>query len=234
MTTTTIILGAVTGTPSVVLPSPTPITGVDSNGLATAYADDLPTYAVTLPFAVQLYGTTTNVVHISVNGWLSLTSDVDYDEIPSQLPVDSPNEDFDLPDTCFLPFWNDLFIYKDTPQGLYYEIDGQAPNRTVSFEWYVDLYGNPRHYNHFLATYHEAVPNSIVYNYIQVDPAKPGDIGFGSFYATVGAQGRTGGMFAQYTVNKNPAITPRMELTLDPVTNTFVRTNAVYCPFQTT
>ncbi|KAG9604931.1 hypothetical protein KCU77_g3821, partial [Aureobasidium melanogenum] len=227
ISTTTVTVGAVVGTPSVVLPSPTPITGVDANGLATANLDDLPAYQVTLPFAMQLYGVSSNVVQVSVNGWIALTNDVSPSYVPSQLPVGTSTGAAGLPDTCFLPYWNDLYIYAGTPQGLYYQVDGEAPNRKVSFEWYTDLFGNQGHYNHFLATYKEAVPNSIVYNYIQVDNAMPSS---SQRYQTVGAQSRTGGNFAQFSLNNSPEITPGMEITLNPSTNSFVQTNTVSCP----
>jgi hypothetical protein len=210
-----------------VLPSPTPITGVNANGLATADLDDLPVYQVTLPFALQLYGVSSDVVQVSVNGWIALTNDVSPSYVPSQLPVGSANGATGLPDTCFLPYWNDLYIYAGTPQGLYYQVDGEAPNRKVSFEWYTDLFGNRGHYNHFLATYKEAVPNSIVYNYIQVDNALPSS---SQRYQTVGAQSRTGGNFAQFSLNNSPVITPGMEITLNPSTNSFMQTNTVSCP----
>lgn len=176
---------------------------------------------------MQLYGVSSSVIQVSVNGWIALTNDVSASYVPSQLPVGGNTGSNGLPDTCFLPYWNDLFIYAGTPQGLYYQVDGEAPNRKVSFEWYTDLFGNPGHYNHFLATYKEAIPDSIVYNYIQVDNALPSS---SQRYQTVGAQSRTGGAFAQFSLNNSPVIFAGMEITLNPATNSFVQTNTVSCP----
>lgn len=143
----TIIIGPQAGTPTVVLASPTPISGVDGTGLATANLDDIPTYPLILPFELELYGVRSSSISVSVNGWVSLgLSDVG-EFVNTPLPAHS------LPDTAFVVYWYDLFVYQGTPQGLYYEISGENENRTLSIEWYTSLYQNPAGYTHFSESY---------------------------------------------------------------------------------
>jgi hypothetical protein len=82
------------------------------------------------------------------------------------------------------PFWDDLFIYPNTHQGLYYEVDGTAPQRTVTFEWYTSHFGSGTEYYHFTTQFSEAEPGAWTTTYYQVSDS-------GSS-ATVGTQGGPG------------------------------------------
>jgi hypothetical protein len=82
------------------------------------------------------------------------------------------------------PYWDDLYVYGNTPQGLYYKVDGAAPARTVTFEWYTSHYQDPTQYYHFTAKFSENSPGTSEFVYYQIS-----DRGVS---ATVGAQGLTG------------------------------------------
>lgn len=83
----------------------------------------------------------------------------------SYKPADAANTG--LPTYALLPFWADLYIYKDTPQGIYYEAAGEAPGRTLTVEWYVSRYQNRDQYYHFNMTLEEARPNIVTYRYYE-------------------------------------------------------------------
>ena len=51
------------------------------------------------------------------------------------------------------PFWDDLYIYNKTTQGICYEVDGTAPSRSVTFEFYESHCGNSAAYAHFLVSF---------------------------------------------------------------------------------
>ncbi|CAF4641421.1 unnamed protein product [Rotaria magnacalcarata] len=46
-------------------------------------------------------------------------------------------------DTTIFPLWDDLYIYASASQEIYYQTDGQAPNRTLTFEYYMSHYSQP-------------------------------------------------------------------------------------------
>lgn len=83
-----------------------------------------------------------------------------------------------------MPFWADLFITDCTPQGIYYEVDGDAPNRELTFEYYTSKYDEGAEFFHFLVKFQENDPNAFTINYLDVS-----DLGTS---ATVGAQSEEG------------------------------------------
>ncbi|KAK5709878.1 hypothetical protein LTR17_019382 [Elasticomyces elasticus] len=94
---------------------------------------------------------------ISINGFVGLTNDpgVDFDNIP-------------LPQQPFDPSGDKLYVYADTPQGVYYEVDGAAPSRNISFEWYTSHYSDPTQYYHLIATFEEANPGVTTFTYYEI------------------------------------------------------------------
>lgn len=80
--------------------------------------------------------------------------------------------------------WDDLYIYEGTQQGIYYEIDGTAPSRTVTFEYYLSHFADADQYYHFLVHFFEAKPNVVTFQYLNVSD-------FGAS-ATVGIESETG------------------------------------------
>jgi hypothetical protein len=95
--TTTVLIGQQYGAPTVVLASPTPITGVDGSGLATEDFDD-ERYPIQLPFEIEAYGVRSSNLMVAVNGWIALSNDtgsVDhYSFDNSQLPRNNTDDDW--------------------------------------------------------------------------------------------------------------------------------------------
>ncbi|KAK3655855.1 hypothetical protein LTR22_010012 [Elasticomyces elasticus] len=216
--TTTVIVGQTTGTPSVVLASPTAIFG-DAGGNSPSDYDD-HSATVEIPFAIEIYGVSSSSIVVSINGFVGLTNDpgVDFDNVP--LPQSNNQDVQGLPNTAVCPFWDDLYVYADTPQGVYYEVDGAAPARNISFEWYTSHYGDPTQYYHFIATFEEANPGATTFTYYEISD-------HGSS-ATVGMQSIQAGQSTQYSYN-NGDITPGLELTYDDGSNAFEVSNSVSC-----
>lgn len=132
-----------------------------SLGGSTGDFDDI-FYPIVSSFPITVYNHSSTNIFVSINGLLSLdTGDRTYTHQP--LPFRSGG----LPAYTLFPFWCDLFIYKDTPQGIYYEITGQAPSRSLCVEWYVSRYGDKNQYYHFLVILEEARPNIVAYKYFE-------------------------------------------------------------------
>jgi hypothetical protein len=74
-----------------------------------------------------------------------------------------------LPSSSFgvavLPYWDDLYIYSKTWQGIYYETEGNIPNRTLTFEYYMSHYGSPNEYYHFQVIFFEDKPDIVQFIY---------------------------------------------------------------------
>jgi hypothetical protein len=92
-----------------------------------------------------------------------------------------------LPTSSFgaavLPYWDDLYIYSKTWQGIYYTSQGIAPNRELIFEYYMSHYGLPTLYYDFQVIFFEATPG--VVQIIYFDASDRG------ISCTVGVQGNT-------------------------------------------
>jgi hypothetical protein len=104
-------------------------------------------------------------LYISTNGLFTLDRASDkyaYQKFPYRGWITQP-----LPDHVLAPFWADLYIYKGTPQGIYYEETGKAPNRKLEVEWYVSRYSNAKQYYHFTLTVEEAKPNMATFKYFE-------------------------------------------------------------------
>ncbi|KAM0342919.1 hypothetical protein ACHAPU_009123 [Fusarium lateritium] len=181
---------------TVTLFNPIPIVG--SLGGASDNFDDI-FYPIVSSFPITLYGHSSTNVFVSINGLLSLdTGDRSYTY--KALPY----RDGGLPTHTLLPFWCDLYIYKDTPQGIYYEITGQAPSRSLCVEWYVSRYGDSTQYYHFLVILEEARPNIVTYKYFEA-------LDQGS-KCTIGSQGPTGAQ--QWSYNQAKAL-PGVQVVID-------------------
>lgn len=79
-------------------------------------------------------------------------------------------------------FWDDLYIYSGTSQGVYYGTTGSSPNRSFVFEFYTAKYSSSTQYNHFQIVFYESLPNIVSYLYYQVAD--------GGSSATIGVQSR--------------------------------------------
>jgi hypothetical protein len=81
-----------------------------------------------------------------------------------------------------IAFWDDLYLYQNTSQGLYYASQGNAPNRTLVFEFYTSHYSQPAEYYHFQVIFFESLPNVVQNKYF--------DASDGGVSCTVGVQGK--------------------------------------------
>ncbi|KAH8903251.1 hypothetical protein BR93DRAFT_940780 [Coniochaeta sp. PMI_546] len=240
-TTSTLICTATGGAPPIVLASPTGVVP-EFNGQTSPYDIDDPFYKVSLPFPITIYGVSSADVFMGINGIVFVqdpngpvvTADtsaadqskrVGYTNQP--FPAYCPNFDGSffcpgaLPYYTVAPFWDDLYVYANTHQGLYYEVDGVAPHRTVTFEWYTSHYQAPTEYYHFTTQFSESSPGAWTTAYYQISDS-------GSS-AAVGLQGGPNdGLFAQYS-NNQPVITNGLVLYYNPTTNTITTSGAAVC-----
>jgi hypothetical protein len=83
----------------------------------------------------------------------------------------------------FFPFWDDLYMYTNTSQGIYYAIEGTTPNSEVIFEYYTGHFSDPTSIYQFQVKFFENQPGVIQYMYYAVH-----DDGAS---ATVGVQSKT-------------------------------------------
>lgn len=79
------------------------------------------------------------------------------------------------------PYWEDLYFYANTSQGIYYQTQGNAPNRTFTIEYYCSHYLQPTEYYHFEIVFFENEPGIVQFIYYQA-----ADSGAS---ATIGVQG---------------------------------------------
>lgn len=176
--TTTIYTASTFTIPAVILSSPTAIVG-SLNGSPGNYDDSF--YSLTLPFPIGGFGTYSTQVYLMINGMVSLvdgTSTYTNTDLPSSA----------IPDITLLGFWDDLYIYAGTQQGIYYQIEGAVGNRSLLFEFYTSAYQRPTEYFHFTMGFFEARPGVAVYKYY--------DISFNGNSSTVGAQKRSGELYS--------------------------------------
>jgi hypothetical protein len=90
----------------------------------------------------------------------------------SPQPYTNPNG-VTYPNSCFgdlvaFGLWDDLLITQGTQQGIYYEIDGAAPNRRTSFEFYLSTADDSTLFYHFLVNFYENRTNVVNYQYLNV------------------------------------------------------------------
>jgi hypothetical protein len=137
VTSTPVSTATQTETKTVQLSSPTPITPV-SNGLATSNLDDGTGWRINnIPFDIGLYGVTSRTLIVGLNGWVSPgTKD-------SGVYVNQPLPNNAIGDPSWVAYWADLFITQGTPQGIYYQIDGDEGHRTLSIEYFMSFFGAP-------------------------------------------------------------------------------------------
>lgn len=141
-----------------VLANPTPIVG-DIAG-SPVNADD-EYYQLEIPFPIHIYDKSSNIVFVTVNGVLSLDSGSH-----SFSRVAPPTNT--LPPYSVMGFWSDLYLYQNTPQGIYYEVAGEVGARTITFEWYCSHFRQPDQYYHFTMAFFEGRPGAVTLKYYDV------------------------------------------------------------------
>lgn len=159
-----------------------------------------------MPFPIGVFGGYGTNIFITTNGVISINQgSIEWRE--TTLPADV------LPDVSILAYWDDLLIYPGTPQGIYYEITGTAPNRKVTFEFYHSHYLDNLQYFHFAMEFYEAQQGVTLFKYYEVGAGTT----FGNGRsATVGAQRKSTNQFMQYSF-RQPVILPNTFVRLDTV-----------------
>jgi hypothetical protein len=136
-----------------------------------------------------------------------------------------------------LPYWDDLYIYAGTSQGIYHGVEGNAPNRTLIFEFYMSHFGQSSQYYQYQVLFFEARPNIVQYKYYAASD--------GGVTCTIGVQGRKilrncsslltwvyhslasgSGPFIQYSFDLANSVQQNMSLTFD--TTLGVYTNSTF------
>lgn len=136
------------------LRTPTVVAG--STTFATANVDD-NLFAVTVPFAVSLYGVASTTITVTSNGvrlYLSrrLPSSTHTQQILAVAsPVTTAYNNAALPQysvcgTGLLAFWDDLIINAGRTQGIFWSSEGKSPSRSITFEFYESKYQAPDTY----------------------------------------------------------------------------------------
>lgn len=87
-----------------------------------------------------------------------------------------------FPGVTIFAFWDDLFLYTNTSQGIYYAVQGNAPNRSLVFEYYTTHFGQVTQYYRFQVIFFEGVPGVVQYKYF--------DASDGGISCAVGIQGK--------------------------------------------
>ncbi|CAF1460097.1 unnamed protein product [Adineta steineri] len=162
---------------------------------------------VHLPLSITMYNYSTPNVTISSNGIVCLGGCSDtYNN--GNLPESSIS-----PPTAF-GYWSDVFIQSHTSQNIYYGVDGIAPNRTTTFEFYTTHFGNNNQYYHFQIVFYENMPNIVKYIYFQASD--------GGVSATIGVQKSSSGPSITYSVDRANSVTSNMTLIFDTSAGTVV------------
>jgi S-layer family protein len=159
------------------------------------HCDDCIT-TITLPFAVQLYGTSYDSAHVSSNGNVQLAS-TDIEFTNTCLPIVT------MGPTIFA-YWEDLVTEGTNCTGgcgIYTSVSGTAPNRIFNIEWRTFYFSEPGN-AYFELRLYEATPNF--------------DVILGTINTTatssIGVQNGVGG-FTQCLCNTQPPTNSRITFT---------------------
>ena len=129
--------------------------GCDTTG------DDNDFGTVTLPFAITLFGTSSNIANPSTNGLLSLVSGTD-SVANGQLPASFSDPTVQA---VAFPLWTDLSIFANTTQGIYYFANATF----AAFEWVLAASCCPNLMARFALAYDAAgAPGVVTFTYYQV------------------------------------------------------------------
>lgn len=95
-----------------------------------------------------------------------------------------------LPDPAFgsptvFGFWDDLMIYANAGQTIYYATSGTAPNRITTFEYYTSRFNASQQYYHFQIIFYENLPNIVKCLYFEISYASSATIGVQSKFCVM-------------------------------------------------
>jgi hypothetical protein len=162
------------------------VTGVDVTAQVSNCDDGGTT--VQLPFNFGFYGSSFNSVWFCTNGFLQFggANRTDFGNGTPPSPAD--------PGNAIYACWDDLYLCSGGAGGhMYYEIDGSAPNRTVTFSWQdVPKYSDQQNGSqHFQAVLHEG-SNNIELRFGAMAPDAGGGGGPGGGDYTIGVENAGG------------------------------------------
>ena len=168
---------------------------VAASQVISGFVGDDVSRAITLPFAVSLYGNSSPNLVVNTNGLLTFnatncgTSDPCYQN-SAELPSTT------APPDMIAPFWDDLIISATLNTGIYTDVRGTAPARSFVIEWRnATFFNDPTASVTFQAVLHEN-SNQIDFEYATL----AGTFGNGSS-ATIGLQNRAQNVALPYSVN---------------------------------
>jgi len=132
-------------------------------------------WEVNVPFPITIFGYKSSKIFVSDNGTICL----DQATHPRDKREGERLPHYDrMPVYSLFPYWTDLLIAKDMPHGIFWEVTGASPNRSLSIEWYVTRYQHEEQYFHFKVVVDEASPNVVAFEYYDVrDKGAKGTIG---------------------------------------------------------
>ncbi|KAJ9647137.1 hypothetical protein H2199_002123 [Coniosporium tulheliwenetii] len=164
------------------LTAPTPLSGL-SPPIDGRYDDDYGSFE--LPFDVEWYGQVQRIVHVGINGYITLidpTTQFEVRGMPSSW----------LPKFAAAPFWDDLYIKENTDQGIWY----QTTEDHLIIEWIAQRQDPTiTDYVQFQLVYARARPGVLQYRYFitgngngnAASVGVQGDLTGTSEYATIAA-----------------------------------------------
>ncbi|KAK4895773.1 hypothetical protein LTR27_006255 [Elasticomyces elasticus] len=160
---------------------------IAGNTVSVASQVDDAKYTVTIPFAITVYGVASSTIGVSSNGILGLSA-VTTDYANAVLPAYTINS------VGVFPCWDDMIINVGAPQGIFYGVEGTAPNRAITFEWYCSQYNNVTFYYHFLVSFWENMPNVTTFDYLNMSNS--------GISATSGIEAQGPAKYSHYSFNQ--------------------------------
>lgn len=125
----------------------------------STYDDNITPF--TASFSLGFWGKSAASVHVANNGYIGIgpTPTGSAGWVPSALSTiaaPTPNAHF--------PFWDDLFFSKGESHGIFYQYEGEPPNRSLTFEWYGTKFNaQGKYFAHFLVSFYESLPSWATY-----------------------------------------------------------------------
>ncbi|UJR24156.1 hypothetical protein I4U23_027122 [Adineta vaga] len=176
---------------------------------ATNGSADDQMFKVTIPWNITIYNKTTNSINVTTDGILCFGNcSTSYTEtlLPSNI----------FSNVTIFPYWDDLYIYSNTSQGIYYQSDGKSPNQILTFEYYMSHYLQPKEYYHFQVIFFENFPNIFQVKYYEATD--------GGITCTIGVQASDLGPFILYSFDQANSVETNMLLTFDTNIGIFNKT----------
>jgi len=163
-----------------------------TTGINTGIKGDDSSAEISIGFDFEFYGNTYNTVNVSSNGYLTFGNTDGLIWSNSMIPFSN------IPNNMIAPFWDDLNL--SGGGAIYYLIEGESPNRTLTIEWH-----NISHYRNVGQAIFEATlcegSNNILFQYQDVSFGDS-KFDYGSS-ATIGIENLNGTIGKLYSYNSS-------------------------------